>query len=235
MPLHSTLFILVRMPVMVLNTEYDSTFHSVYISTKRCTASQKSRQLYIPLCLYQYAFGGENGQNLTALHSTLFILVRAADGISAGHYPGSTFHSVYISTEGGQYKYGQTTFSTFHSVYISTCHKKECSYLFLPLHSTLFILVLTPFSSAVQHFVHSTFHSVYISTVKCHSFHLLFFSLHSTLFILVLGRVSSDLLFFSSTFHSVYISTNRFNHVSPLNKLPLHSTLFILVRWRKIS
>ena len=47
--------------------------------------------------------------------------------------------------------------------------------------------------------------------------------------------MSSDLLFFSSTFHSVYISTNRFNHVSPLNKLPLHSTLFILVRWRKIS
>ena len=76
----------------------------------------------------------------------------------------STFHSVYISTVRKRGENMKTVDSTFHSVYISTNNKEVHVDKDVPLHSTLFILVLTQDRLALSWKNYSTFHSVYIST-----------------------------------------------------------------------
>ena len=97
--LHSTLFILVPFLCLWIDLNIDSsTFHSVYISTKRSRPTTVS---------------------IRSLHSTLFILVRESVLIPFDSWS-STFHSVYISTI-VLLLFGRWLIaSTFHSVYIST-------------------------------------------------------------------------------------------------------------------
>ena len=120
--------------------------------------------------------------------------------------------------------------STFHSVYISTLTEISDACIILPLHSTLFILVLLRFRVSGFVFIISTFHSVYISTVFNTVIAFFKVPLHSTLFILVhparLRKYKPELTLHSTLFILVLVSIQIQLPKNP----PLHSTLFILVR-----
>ena len=120
--LHSTLFILVLWGPHTAAYKYNSTFHSVYISTRTRQSLQPSTS--------------------PTLHSTLFILV------PNGRSPiAQSRCSLYIPLCLYQYPFAELVKPCYMQLYIPLCLYQYCSAsveLYFdrqPLHSTLFILV----------------------------------------------------------------------------------------------
>ena len=120
-----------------------STFHSVYIST--ATILNGISPLSFSTFHSVYISTGDSyatSHYLKSLHSTLFILVLYQVRKIMKASLDSTFHSVYISTICSGVRSFFFDLSTFHSVYISTYANISNKLSEVPLHSTLFILVL---------------------------------------------------------------------------------------------
>ena len=77
---------------------------------------------------------------LLPLHSTMFLLIHTSypKDVKIVHF---TFHNVSINTTCHPSFAFWTSYFTFHNVSINTVLQKDLEYLFVPLHSTMFLLI----------------------------------------------------------------------------------------------
>ena len=162
-----------------------------------------------------------------------------------------TFHDVSINTACFRFLLWLTSSFTFHDVSINTRSFRASTCCFPPtLHSTMFLLILYPFSSVpvLLTSLHSTmfllirenrwqnciltnftFHDVSINTLQLLSLMFSQFSLHSTMFLLIQGCKYLTPFENDFTFHDVSINTVR-SLLIPILIQALHSTMFLLIR-----
>ena len=78
------------------------------------------------------------------LHSTIFILKPKFFPILSANNFEFTFYNIYIKTTSGEISFVAETTFTFYNIYIKTCMEKKEWVLSINLHSTIFILKLSP-------------------------------------------------------------------------------------------
>ena len=120
------------------------------------------------------------------LHSTMFLLIQKTGSATITATYLFTFHDVSINTS-RQYQEAQYLLDfTFHDVSINTGVTSRTAFLKHPLHSTMFLLILSATVQFHDYFISFTFHDVSINTP-----HMSFpphstSALHSTMFLLIL-------------------------------------------------
>ena len=119
---------------------------------------------------------------------------------------------------------------TFHYVSINTGGDTTKLDKALPLHSTMFLLILVTYTEQMLAAAF-TFHYVSINTVLVTLNCCEVISLHSTMFLLIRYKtsiVTGEMRSF--TFHYVSINT-RIYIQSNIHENTLHSTMFLLIPW----
>ena len=98
-----------------------------------------------------------------SLHSTMFLLILASS-FSRCRASVFTFHNVSINTHAPFEDFLLYFLFTFHNVSINTIFILLFSFCFLPLHSTMFLLIQKTNSGHGGTVLYFTFHNVSINT-----------------------------------------------------------------------